>query len=195
MLQPQGLIKNVTINLVNENIWEPGDDVIYENQLKGLADYIIGNGLYETHNCSFFSKTIGKPIDCKDNANWCGSGKMLAVDSKGTFYPCVRFAPYSMQYKPARVIGNCFEGIDQDKVRPFLVLNRTMQSPEECLVCDVASGCAWCQGNNYDLAATDTIYQRAVYTCAMHKARVRANQYFWTQLASKLGRDFSGEAG
>jgi len=189
-------LKNVTINLVNENIWEPGDDVIYRNQLQELADYIIENGLYDTHNCSFFSKTIGKPMDSKkDNGNWCGSGKMLAIDSKGTFYPCVRFAPYSMQYKPARMIGNCYDGLDKNKVRPFLVLNRRMQSAAECLDCDVASGCAWCQGNNYDLAATDTIYQRAVYTCAMHKARVQANEYFWTQLANKLGQKSSGEAG
>ena len=189
-------LKNININLVNENIWQPGDDIIYEEQLKELADHIIANRLYETHNCSFFSQTIGKPLDSqKDNNNWCGSGKMLAVDGKGTFYPCVRFVPYSMQYKPARTIGNCFDGLDLNKVRPFLVLNRTMQSPPECLACEVASGCAWCQGNNYDLAATDTIYQRAVYTCAMHKARVRANQYFWDRLAAEMGRDIPGEAG
>jgi len=187
-------LKNVTINLVNEDVWEPGDDAIYEAQLRELADYIISNGLYQTHNCSFFSKTIGKPLDPrKDNGNWCGSGKMLAIDGDGTFYPCVRFAPYSMQHKPARSIGNCFEGLDLNKVRPFLVLNRTMQSPQQCLDCDVASGCAWCQGNNYDLAATDTIYQRAVHTCAMHKARVRANQYFWEKLAEKRCRESSGE--
>jgi uncharacterized protein len=188
-------LKNVTINLVNENIWEPGDEVIYETQLRELADYIIENGLYDTHNCSFFSKTIGEPLDCiKDDGNWCGSGKMLAIDGEGTFYPCVRFAPYSMRHKPARSIGNCFDGLDMNKLRPFLVLNRSMQSPQECLNCDVASGCAWCQGNNYDLAATETIYQRAVYTCAMHKARVRANRYFWEKLADRRCGKSSGEA-
>ncbi|ABC78748.1 radical SAM peptide maturase, CXXX-repeat target family [Syntrophus aciditrophicus] len=188
-------LKNVTINLVNENIWEPGDDIIYETQLRELADYIVENDLYDTHNCSFFSKSIGKPLDCKtDNGNWCGSGKMLAIDGDGVFYPCVRFAPYSMRYKPARSIGNCFDGLDMNRVRPFLVLNRSMQSPEECIACDVASGCAWCQGNNYDLAATDTIYQRAVYTCAMHKARVRANRYFGEKLADRLGRERPVEA-
>ena len=55
--------------------------------------------------------------------------------------------------------------------------------------CEVASGCAWCQGNNYDAAQTETIYQRAIYTCNMHKARVRANQYFWEKLASKLEQE------
>jgi uncharacterized protein len=187
-------LKSVTINLINENVWEPGDEVIYEIQLQELADYIIDNKLYDTHNCSFFSKTIGKPINGKDNRNWCGCGKMLAIDRNGAFYPCVRFAPYTLQYKSARIIGNCFDGLDLNKLRPFLVLNRTMQSPQKCLECEVASGCSWCQGNNYDLAAADTIFQRAVYTCEMHKARVRANRYFWAKLAGILGQDSSTEA-
>lgn len=179
-------LKNVTINLVNEDVWEPGDDLIYEEQLKQLADYIVEHRLYDTHNCSFFLKTIGQPMALDDDSNWCGAGKMLAVDGQGTFYPCLRFAPYSMQYKPARVVGNCFDGLDSNKLRPFLALNRTMQSPPQCLECEVASGCSWCQGNNYDLAETDTIYQRALYTCEMHKARVRANRYFWTKLKDTL---------
>jgi len=89
-----------------------------------------------------------------------------------------------MQNKAARVIGNCYDGLDMNKVRPFMVLNRSMQSPQKCMECEVASGCAWCQGNNYDLAETETIYQRAIYTCDMHKARVRANQYFWAKLSN-----------
>ncbi len=179
-------LKNVTINLVNEDVWEPGDGVLYEEQLRQLANYIVDHGLYNTHNCSFFSKTIGRPIDINENGNWCGAGKMLAVDGNGTFYPCIRFAPFSMKHKPARVIGNCFDGLDLNKMRPFLVLNRTMQSPPQCLACEVASGCSWCQGNNYDLAQTDTIFQRAIYSCEMHKARVRANAYFWTKLSHKI---------
>lgn len=182
-------LKNVTINLVSEDVWEAGDDLIYEEQLKQLADYIVDHNLYHTHNCSFFSKFIGQPIDSRDDGNWCGAGKMLAIDGNGTFYPCIRFVPFSMQNKPARAIGNCYEGIDQNKVRPFLVLNRSMQSPQQCLECEVASGCSWCQGNNYDLAKTNTIFQRAIYTCDMHKARVRANQYFWTNLTSKLDNE------
>jgi len=60
------------------------------------------------------------------------------------------------------VIGNCFDGLDLNKVRPFMVLNRSMQSPPQCMECEVAGGCAWCQGNNYDAAQTETIYQRAI---------------------------------
>jgi uncharacterized protein len=50
----------------------------------------------------------------------------------------------------------------------------------------VAEGCAWCQGENYDAADTPTIYQRATAICKMHKARVRANNYYWNKLYRKL---------
>ena len=184
-------MKHVTINLVNENVWESGDDILYEAQLRQLADYIIEHDMYDTHNCAFFSKTIGQPIDMTEDTNWCGAGRMLAIDCNGSFYPCVRFAPFSMQRKPAKCIGNCFDGLDMNKLRPFLTLNRKVQSPAKCMACDVASGCSWCQGNNYDFAETDTIFQRAVYTCDMHKARVRANQYFWEKLEYRHNREGS----
>lgn len=78
------------------------------------------------------------------------------------------------------------DGIDHNKLRPFLTLDRTTQSPQKCIDCEVASGCAWCQGENYDAADTHTIYQRAVAYCKMHKARVRANNYYWNKLFRKL---------
>jgi uncharacterized protein len=176
-------IKNVNINVVFEDNWQEGDDLIFENQLRELADVIIEEKLFERYSCSFFNSQIGKPIHPElDNQNWCGAGKMLAIDYAGNFYPCMRFAAYSLTNHPPVVIGNSEMGIDQNKLRPFLALTRTSQSTEECNHCDVASGCAWCIGFNYDAADTPTIYQRATYICKMHKARVRANNYFWEQL-------------
>jgi hypothetical protein len=61
-----------------------------------------------------------------------------------------------------------------------------MQSPEECLACDVASGCAYCKAVDYDESDGGTIYQRATYICAMHKARVRANRYYWEQFHKRV---------
>lgn len=61
-------------------------------------------------------------------------------------------------------------------------LDRTTQSPQKCIDCEVASGCAWCQGENYDAAESPTIFQRSVAICKMHKARVRANNYYWNKL-------------
>lgn len=180
-------IHEVNINCVFEEVWNEGDDKLYEQQLMQLADAIIDDGYYKDYACSFFSEHIGKPLDRKlENQNWCGAGRMLAIDAHGIFYPCTRFAKYSLRDKQAWTIGNTREGIDQNKLRPFLTLNRCMQSTQECIDCEVASGCAWCQGENYDAADTATIYQRATAICKMHKARVRANNYYWNKLYRKL---------
>lgn len=180
-------IKEVNINVVFENVWQEGDDSKFEEQLISLADDIIDGGYYENYACSFFSENIGKPMDAKiDNNNWCGAGMMLSIDAAGNFYPCTRFAAYSLRSKKPIIIGNVHDGIDKNKLRPFLTLDRTTQSPKECIECEVASGCAWCQGENYDAADTNTIYQRATAICKMHKARVRANNYYWNKLYRKL---------
>lgn len=180
-------IHEVNINCVFENVWRDGDDALFEDQLVQLADAIIDGEYYKDYTCSFFTETIGKPMSCDvDNQNWCGAGKMLSVDAAGNFYPCTRFAQYSLRSKKAWIIGNIHDGIDKNKLRPFLALDRCSQSSRECLECDVASGCAWCQGENYDAADTPTIYQRATAICQMHKARVRANNYYWNRLYRKF---------
>lgn len=177
-------IYGVLINCVFEDVWKEGDDIKFENQLISLADEIINKGYYENHVCTFFDENIGKPLN--DNGNWCGAGMMLAIDAAGNFYPCTRFAQYSLRDKKAWIIGNVNDGIDKNKLRPFLTLDRCTQSSQECIDCEVASGCAWCQGENYDAADTPTIFQRSTAICKMHKARVRANNYYWNKLFRKL---------
>ena len=188
-------IHEVNINCVFEDVWQPGDDSLFEAQLMELADALIDGGYYRDYACSFFSEYIGKPLDpVKDNVNWCGAGRMLAVDAAGMFYPCTRFAQYSLRSKEARVVGNVRDGIDRNKLRPFLTLDRCTQSPQKCIDCEVAQGCAWCQGENYDAADTSTIFQRATAICRMHKARVRANNYYWNKLYRKLELEGEREA-
>lgn len=180
-------IHEVNINCVFEDVWKDGDEKQFENQLLELADAIIDEGWYKDNVCSFFSEMIGKPLDLKqENQNWCGAGRMLAVDAAGNFYPCTRFAGYSLRNKKPIIIGNVYRGIDKNLLRPFLTLDRSTQSPQKCIECEVASGCAWCQGENYDAAKTNTIYERSTAICLMHKARVRANNYYWNKLYRKL---------
>lgn len=180
-------IHEVNINVVYEDVWHEGDDIIFEEQLVKLADDIIDNDYYRDYVCSFYSESIGKPMNINaDNRNWCGAGRMLSIDAGGNFYPCTRFAQYSLRTKNARTIGNIKDGIDRNKVRPFIVLDRIVQSSNECVHCEVASGCGWCQGENYDISETGTICQRSVAICLMHKARVRANNYYWNKLYRKL---------
>lgn len=183
-------IHEVNINCVFEDVWKEGDDKAYESELLKLADIIIDNDYYKEYACSFFSETIGKPLDkVKENQNWCGAGKMLAIDAAGKFYPCTRFAQYSLRDKKECVIGDIENGIDYNKLRPFLSLDRCTQSTNECVDCEVAGGCAWCQGENYDAADTYTFFQRATAICKMHKARVRANNYYWNKLYRKLEKE------
>ncbi len=180
-------IHEVNINVVFEDVWKEGDDRLFQDQLMQLADAIIDGGYYRDYACSFFSEHIGKPMDIKsENQNWCGAGMMLAVDASGNFYPCTRFAAYSLRSKEPIIIGNVRDGINKNLLRPFLTLDRFSQSPQKCIDCEVASGCAWCQGENYDAARTNTIYERSTAICLMHKARVRANNYYWNKLYRKL---------
>jgi len=172
-------IKNININCVFEPVWKENDEKIFEEELIKLADSFITNKLYQNHFCSFFSRTIGKPI--QSTQNWCGVGRMLAIDPNGNFFPCVRFAPYSLTNKSARCVGNIKTGIDKNKLRPFLSLDLPFQSEQECIECEVATGCSWCQGANYDLSTNDSVFYRATSICKLHKARVKANNYFWNK--------------
>lgn len=187
-------IHEVNINVVFEDVWKEGDDKLFEEQLMELADSIIDGEIYNDYACSFYSEYIGNPLDNEvDNQNWCGAGRMLAIDAAGNFYPCTRFASYSLRTKKPIIIGTVNDGINQNLLRPFLTLDRTTQSPQKCLDCEVASGCAWCQGENYDAADSDTIFQRSTAICLMHKARVRANNYYWNKLYRKLEKQDLGE--
>lgn len=176
-------VKNVAANVVFEDVWDEGDPAIFENQLVELADYIIENELYDDCTVRFFDPAIGNPLTEEQKAmNFCGAGKMLAVDCSGNLFPCIRFLDFALDNRKGLKIGNSIDrDYDLDKLRPFHALNVSAQSKKECIECEVASGCAWCQGCNYDTADSDTIYQRSTFICDMHKANVRANKYFWTE--------------
>lgn len=180
-------ITSVSANVVFEDVWEKDDEIIFENQLRDLADYILENKLWDKVECSLFDDKIGYPNDDSSlNKNHCGSGRMIAVDADGNFYPCLRYADYSLVNKNPYIIGNVNDGIDIDKIRPYFGLNTASQSDEECIDCEIALGCAWCQANNYDYSEIGTNYQRAKYICKMHKARCRANNYFWGRLQKEF---------
>ncbi|GAA0125965.1 hypothetical protein UT300019_18670 [Clostridium sp. CTA-19] len=181
-------IKNVAANVVFEDVWVQGDELILENQLDELGEYILENNLYNDYSVRFFDPSIGHPLEEEDKKkNFCGAGNMLAIDCEGNFYPCIRFLDFSLDKKMGRNIGNIDVGIDKDKIRPFLALNLENQSKKECLECDIASGCAWCTGFNYDNSDDDTIYERATFNCKMHKATVRSNKKFWKKYEKKTG--------
>ena len=113
-------IKDVSANVVFEDVWKEGDDKIFEDQLKALADYIIDNDLHNKYRCTLFSDSIGGSYAEDDMLSTsCGAGKMMALGPTGDIYPCMRYYDYSLNNKEGLVIGNIEDGIDFDKVRPF----------------------------------------------------------------------------
>ncbi|MDE6607087.1 MAG: CXXX repeat peptide maturase, partial [Lachnospiraceae bacterium] len=154
-------IKNIPGNIVFEDVWEEGDDIIYEEQLTSLADYIIDNDLWNEYNTTLFFDDLGfKATDeAMMNAS-CGVGNMYCVDNKGDIY----------------------NGIDLDKKRALQTLFPKYISEQKCIDCRISMNCPYCAGYNYDASDTDSLFYRATAICDMHKARVRANNYFWARL-------------
>ena len=181
-------IENIPANIVFEDVWKEGDDAIYHDQLVELADHIIDNKLWNKHNTSLFSDSIGFKAKSEDLMHpVCGTGNMYCVDSDGSIYNCVRFMGYSLNGKRSRKIGDIYNGIIADRLRPLkTVFPKYLNSPK-CLECRVNQHCPYCSGNNYDVSENNTIFYRATAICDMFKAQVRANNYYWARLYNEYG--------
>lgn len=182
-------IVDIASNVIFEDVWQDGDDLLFESQLKALADYALDHHLFDKYICTFFQDNIGAGYTREDlTKTWCGAGRMLALGPNGNIYPCIRYKDYSLNNHDERIFGNIHTGgINMDLVKPFLLSQIRYQSDNECLNCDIAIGCAFCQGFNYDEAEIPTNFYRAKYICKMHKARVRANDYYFSKLYNRFG--------
>lgn len=174
-------IKKLDMNLVVENVWKDGDEKILEHQLIKFADIVVRKKLYEGRQLFIFEESIGFPFNVNFDSKPCGS-MMLSIDASGNFYTCLRFAAYSLRDKRPRYIGNIKSGINKNLIRPYYLIDELSQSLDKCKKCDVATGCRWCPAENYDASQSNTIFERSVAICKMHKARVRAKNYYWNLL-------------
>lgn len=182
-------IKEIVATLVNEDVWNDGDDIIYEEQLCQLAEYMIDNDCPAEFSGGIFTGTTGLPYN-KDRLklNWCNCGENnFEIDFKGNLYPCIRFLPFAMSKDNNRAVGNIDKGVDYNKLRPFEALNFANQSSMKCLECPVANGCSWCVGNNYNKNKHNSVFGRETAICKMHKARARANDYYWARMKNDKG--------
>lgn len=174
----------IMANCVFEDVWKPQDAEILYNQLIQLADYLCEDKRYQKYYISFFDEGIGAPLeeDQKDK-NFCGgNGSMLAIGTDGTLYPCARFAPYALNNHPPFILGDVKNGIDSGNVsiKALKEVTCANSSSDECNNCEIASGCGYCTANNYDMYGTPQ--KRAMTICDCHKARVKANRYFWKKV-------------
>lgn len=182
-------IKKISANIVYENVWTDEDVQMFESQLKSLADYIIENNIFYSHEytLSFFNPSIGLPMSRQiRKKKFCGCGKMLAIDTQGNFFPCIRFTGSSLSKNKVYPIGDVNKGIYKDRLKPFQYLSINRVQDNECNNCEVASGCSFCTALNYNESEGGTIFKRVKYNCKMHKAKARAVEYFWEKVAQKL---------
>ena len=176
-------------NCAFEPLWDDNDANIFYYELKKIVDYLIDNKLYEKKYISLLNDNIGK-ADTSNN-NYCGgTGKMLAFDTNGEIYPCLRYLPLSIGDKqPKLLLGNIEEGLlktkkAQDTIEMLNSITKESQSEQKCLECPIASGCAWCSAYNYEVFGTPN--KRVTNICIMHQARVLAKNYYINKLCSIL---------
>lgn len=174
-------IKSIDVNPCIEDVWHVDDGNKLEKQLILFADFIIQNDLWRNLNISCFHQNIGSSIleNCVQSP--CG-GMTLAIDFKGDLFTCMRFAQYSLRSRKERIVGNVNKGVDWNEMRPFQLLYTDIVSSNKCIDCEVAGGCKWCPAENYDSSLSGTIFQRTVAACEIHKAEVRAKNYYWNRL-------------
>lgn len=161
---------------------EDGRAIYYE--LKDLANKLIEIG-DDTFVSILQGEDTGGPST--SDGNWCGgTGNMLMFAVDGKSYPCLRYAPISVGAKLAEkmCIGDCWHGIYNTPKSIALkeeleAITKQSQSPEKCLVCPIASGCAWCSGWNYEKYGTPN--KRCVSICNEHKGRVLAICYYYNK--------------
>lgn len=174
-------IKRIDVNPVIEDVWEEGDDIKFQEQLIKFADYIIDNNLWQDLQISSFEDYLGHPLERQQRLVPCGT-MSLSIDPHGNLYSCIRFAAYSLRSKKPMNIGNIHKGLDKNKIRTLDLHYNNVVSPDKCLECEVASGCKWCPAESYDSSDNGSMYVRTTYSCNMHKAKVRAKNYYFNKL-------------
>lgn len=180
-------LKTIPANVVFEDVWKDGDELIFENQLRELADYVIEHKLWSEYSVRFFDPTVGFPLgQHAKKHNFCGTGKMIAVDSEGMLYPCVRFVDFcnsSHDTKPPYTTGNIQEGLDENRREIVRSASVGILNDGDCAECPVASGCFSCTACNYNYSKIGSVFIRTKFHCQLQKAQVRANEYFWDRLS------------
>lgn len=134
-------------NPVFEHKWTEEEASLYYKLLIKLADKLLE---VEGAESSLFSSYKGEPLPEDDTNNWCGgTSAMLAFDSQGLAYPCLRYMSSSLGTSvPPIIIGDTSGIYNTPESRAIYddmqKVTRQSQSTQECIECPVASGCAWC---------------------------------------------------
>lgn len=177
-------LKRFDISVISEDVWKENDDTILECQLIKIADYLLAYNLEDDIYISSFEYNIGQPQIIDEAAKPCG-GMTLAIDCNGTIYNCLRFAKFALKKAKERTLGNIHTGFFANRMRPLLSMKYDTIYSQRCKECNVATGCKICPADCYDNSSTESIYERTYAICKMHKAKVRAKNYYWNKYKMK----------
>ena len=171
----------IAANYAYEPIYTPQDARVLYDQLKIVSDHLIATK--RVIACSILDHNIGYPVAKEDDKNYCGgSGGMLAFDTQGKAYPCLRYCPISIgKEKAEKICIGDMQGIYNTphtaKIRDYLdAITLSSQSTLECINCPVGVGCGWCSAYNYE--STGDVNRRVTNICWAHKGRTLASCYY-----------------
>lgn len=176
--------KSILINPIYEHPWTIQEAQNYYYQLKKTADYLLN--LNKIIYVSLFDSDFFCPTNAEDIENWCGgNGKMLAYNTEGVAFPCLRFMESSLgeQIQPI-IIGDKNKLLSNkeqcDNFNLLSSLNRRTKSDDECFYCPISKGCSDCEAWNYQ-SANGILGIKSKNICWMHRAASLANVYFWNK--------------
>ena len=119
---------------------------------------------------------------------------MLAFDTEGNAYPCVRYMESSLgSDAPPVIIGDAWNGLwitkEQQHCHECLAaVTWTSQNDDECINCPIAEGCADCAAQSYQYFKCFN-KRHKMGSCWVHRARSLANVYYWNKLYKQQGSE------
>ena len=180
----------INANTIYEPDWTTEDAQLYYTKLKEMANILLP---YNEHvHISLFDKTFFQPrTDMKQP--WCGGyDSMLAFDTEGNMYPCIRYMESSLgSDAPPVIIGDAWHGMyytkEQQEIHKCLACTTWWsQNDEECRNCPIAQGCADCAAEGYQHFGQFN-KRHKLGSCCVHRARSLANVYYWNMLYRQNG--------
>lgn len=182
--------KQIHANTVYEENWTPEQAKLFYEKLKKIADILLKNN--GDIKISLFEETFFCPRQ-DPTQTWCGGyDSMLAFDTEGYAFPCIRYMDSSLDGKaPPVIIGDAWNGLwktpQQKCIHDCLAcITWQTQNDEECLNCPIANGCADCAAESYQYHGCFNKRHKEG-SCWVHRARSLANVYYWNKLYKQKG--------
>lgn len=131
----------IASSLAEGQQWKENDELIYQSELKKIAEYYLTHPTKELeHPFNFlFKEYTDQRVSDKLPHKNCGCGTTIAMyDTDGTLYPCHLFLP--MVHGNANIL---------EEIKEVDFTNPAALICEECKACPILKVCKTCYGYNY----------------------------------------------